>query len=82
MSNVWVGVGPPAEAQEPRTEGEAADAGNPFASLPEPTYPNLTALRDVLVGQSMDERFRFGLQVLLDGLEQRLRREGGGDSNP
>ena len=35
-------------------------------------YPTLNALAGRLLETSMDARFRFGLQVLLDGLERRL----------
>jgi hypothetical protein len=36
-------------------------------------YPNLVALSSELMNASMDDRFRFGVKILLDGLEQRLR---------
>jgi hypothetical protein len=35
-------------------------------------YPNLVALAGEIMNPSMDDRFRFGLKILLDGLEQRL----------
>lgn len=44
----------------------------PSSALPAAEYPTLNALAGRLSETSMDDRFRFGLQVLLDGLEQRL----------
>ena len=43
------------------------------ADLSAALYPNLVALAGEIMNPSMDERFRFGMKILLDGLEQRLR---------
>lgn len=45
---------------------------NYFASLPAERFPNLSALADEVTGGKPDERFEFGLGLLLDGLERRL----------
>jgi AcrR family transcriptional regulator len=37
-------------------------------------YPNLAALAGPIMSASMDDRFGFGLRVILDGLERRLER--------
>jgi TetR/AcrR family transcriptional regulator, tetracycline repressor protein len=39
-----------------------------FAALPEDEYPNLAALAPQLTDTDADERFRFGVKLLLDGL--------------
>jgi hypothetical protein len=57
------------------TEAAPTTAGRgPLEGLPASEYPNLMALGHVLAEPSMDERFEFGLKVLLDGLEDRLAR--------
>jgi AcrR family transcriptional regulator len=43
-----------------------------FTSLPAERFPNLSALADEVTGGEPDERFEFGLGLLLDGLERRL----------
>jgi AcrR family transcriptional regulator len=43
-----------------------------FSSLPIESFPNLLALTGELTGGDPDERFEFGLGLLLDGLERRL----------
>jgi AcrR family transcriptional regulator len=45
-----------------------------FESLPVERFPNLVALADDITGGEFDERFEFGLELLLDGLERRLTR--------
>jgi TetR/AcrR family tetracycline transcriptional repressor len=42
------------------------------ADLSAAEYPNLVALAGEIMNASMDDRFRFGVKILLDGLEQRL----------
>jgi hypothetical protein len=42
------------------------------AELSATQYPNLVALAGEIMNPSMDDRFRFGVKILLDGLEQRL----------
>ncbi|HLY32256.1 MAG TPA: TetR/AcrR family transcriptional regulator C-terminal domain-containing protein [Ktedonobacterales bacterium] len=48
-----------------------------LASLPAETYPSLTRLADYLTGADTVKRFEFGLNVILDGLECRLRASSG-----
>jgi len=56
-------------------EGEmAADERSPFAAIPADTYPSIAALAAHLADPDADGRFRFGLAVVLDGLERRLAR--------
>lgn len=43
-----------------------------FTSLPAEAYPSIVRLGQDLVNIDMDERFRFGVEILLDGLENRL----------
>jgi len=58
------------EGSGPEVEARAL----PAVALPAPVYPNLVALADPIMNQSMDDRFRFGLGVILDRLERRLDR--------
>jgi AcrR family transcriptional regulator len=62
-----VGVGSP-------TADEAArwSAGKTLADLGVDRFPNTVALADELVGGDAEERFLFGLDLLLDGLAARL----------
>jgi TetR/AcrR family tetracycline transcriptional repressor len=46
-----------------------------FATLPAAEYPTIVALADTLATSSAEAQFRFGLEVLLDGLTQQLGRE-------
>jgi hypothetical protein len=46
-----------------------------FATLPAAEYPTIVALADTLATGSGEAQFRFGLDVLLDGLERQLARE-------
>lgn len=56
----------PAEAPSARAEPGARSPADATAEL----YPTLSALSPMLLQTSMDERFAFGLRVLLDGLER------------
>jgi TetR/AcrR family transcriptional regulator, tetracycline repressor protein len=58
--------------QARETDSEAAH--NWVAMLPADQYPNLIAAAGTLTGADAEERFRFGMEVLLDGLELRLNR--------
>jgi AcrR family transcriptional regulator len=49
-------------------------------SLPVERFPNLVALAGDITGGDPDERFEFGLELLLDGLERRLARGDRGSS--
>ena len=51
-----------------------------LASLPVERFPNLVALANDITGGDMDERFEFGLDLLLDGLERTLARGDNGSS--
>ncbi|MET9469930.1 TetR/AcrR family transcriptional regulator [Streptomyces sp. NPDC006544] len=52
---------------------EAATAvGEQFRRLPPDSFPSLVALADHLTGPSMEDRFSFGLERLLDGLSTLL----------
>lgn len=64
----------PAAAQDASVPEMAADMRSQFAALSPDLYPHMVALADLLTG-SAEERFGFGLEVLLDGLAQRLGRE-------
>lgn len=50
----------------------AREAADRLRALPEATFPNLVALAGDLSAPSMDDRFAFGLERLLDGLATRL----------
>ena len=47
-----------------------------FASLPAKSFANLSALAGEVTGGDPDDRFEFGLELLLDGLERRLGKGG------
>lgn len=47
-----------------------------FASLPAERFPNISRLAGELVSGGPDERFEFGLEVLLDGLVAQSQRDG------
>ncbi len=46
-----------------------------FAALPPATFPNITALSDELTSGDGDARFRFAIDVILDGLVARAGRD-------
>jgi hypothetical protein len=49
-------------------EAFVSDMRNYFASLPTDRFPNIVALAGALTEGSGDERFEFGLEVLVRGL--------------
>jgi TetR/AcrR family transcriptional regulator, tetracycline repressor protein len=51
----------------------AAQVEQWFKSLPRDQYPTVVALAHELTSGDMGERFEFGLQLMLDGLEHRRR---------
>jgi hypothetical protein len=53
-----------------------SNPGNWLQTLPPDEYPNLTALADYLGQPDVEERFRFGIEILQAGLETRLPRSG------
>jgi AcrR family transcriptional regulator len=67
---------PPYELEMPDGD-QPNDPGQAWiAMLPPEEYPRTMAAAPHLVGDNMDERFAFGLSVLLDGLEARLKQHG------
>jgi len=67
---------PPETNTAPKDHGR--DGGpQSLAGLPASQYPNLVALSGQIMTPSMDDRFRFGVRILLDGLERRLERGAG-----
>ncbi|MFD4918640.1 TetR/AcrR family transcriptional regulator [Streptomyces virginiae] len=50
----------------------ATAAGEQLRRLPQDSFPSLVALADDLTDPSMEDRFAFGLERLLDGLSTRL----------
>ncbi|MFD7835269.1 TetR/AcrR family transcriptional regulator [Streptomyces sp. NPDC059761] len=50
----------------------ATAAGEQLRRLPQDSFPSLVALADDLTGPSMEARFSFGLERLLDGLSTLL----------
>lgn len=55
-------------------EAETA-AQRQFAALPADTYPAIAAVAAHAADPDLDARFRFGLKVILDGLERQLAAE-------
>jgi len=55
-------------------EGVSEDSGgqNWIETLPPNDYPSVVALADYLTEADVDERFRFGIEILRNGLESRL----------
>jgi len=64
---------PNAEA-ESGSEDSSSSLRNWFEALPPNDYPSLVALADYLIDSDADERFRFGIEILRNGLETRLAR--------
>jgi hypothetical protein len=44
-----------------------------FHDLPSSAYPNIVALADALTIPDDEARFLFGLDCILDGIEQRIQ---------
>lgn len=61
------GAGDPAE----RTR-RAAEAGAALAAVPADAFPNVAATADELFAGTAAERFEYGLEILVAGLEARL----------
>jgi TetR/AcrR family tetracycline transcriptional repressor len=70
-SRIAVDTAMPDETEQPAAAG--ARETRSLMDLPASEYPNLVALARPVTSASMDERFQFGLGVLLDGLERRLQ---------
>jgi len=54
---------------------QSSDLQTWFKALPAHEYPSLIALADHLTAPNADERFRFGIEILENGLETRLGRQ-------
>jgi AcrR family transcriptional regulator len=52
-----------------------------FEALPADRFPNLVALAGAMVSGSGDERFEFGLEILVSGIAAAARRAAGGTAN-
>jgi AcrR family transcriptional regulator len=61
----------PVAGDQPPAE-QAAMLGDYFASLPADRFPNLAGLAGLLVAGDPDERFEFGMDVLLRGLASQV----------
>ena len=57
-------------------EGASEDSGgqNWVEALPPNEYPSVVALADYFIEPDVDERWRFGIEILRNGLETRLAR--------
>lgn len=64
-----------ARGDEAETEEElVARLSSAFASLPPERFPNITAIAPLMVSGDGDQRFRFAIDVVLDGLVARAGR--------
>jgi len=61
-------------AAEHAAEDSASGVQMWAEALPPNTYPSLVALANYLIEPDEDERFRFGIEILRNGLEARLAR--------
>jgi AcrR family transcriptional regulator len=60
------------EARRTSPEEMLFEVRSQFEALPQEEYPSMVALAEYMTETDWEERFRFGLEVLLDGLERRL----------
>jgi hypothetical protein len=72
-SRVTVDAQVPGAAVEPEESETPVGEMSSFGDLSPADYPTLVGLAGQLISGSMDDRFRFGVNLLLDGLEQRLK---------
>ncbi len=71
----WQAVAVRLPGQPGATQRDAGAMAREYVGrLPADRYPNLVPLAPRMFGASLDQRFRFGLESLLDGLEVRLGR--------
>jgi len=61
-------------AAEHASEDHSSGVQNWAEALPPNEYPSVVALADYLIEPDVDERFRFGIEILRNGLEARLAR--------
>ena len=59
---------------ESGSEDSSSSLRNWFEALPPNDYPSLVALAGHLIDSDADERFRFGIEILRNGLEAHLAR--------
>jgi len=59
-------------AAESASEDPSSGVHNWLEALPPNEYPSVVALADYLIEPDGDERFRFGIEILRNGLEARL----------
>jgi len=59
---------------ESGSEDSSSGVQNWLKALPSNDYPSVIALADYLMEPDVDERFRFGIEILRNGLETRLAR--------
>lgn len=59
--------------EEGAGETPEATGANWIDTLPPDRYPSILALAPHWINVNMDEQFQFGVEVLLDGLEKRLK---------
>ena len=59
---------------EGASEDSFSGVQNWVEALPPNEYPSVVALADYLIAPDGDERFRFGIEILRNGLETRLAR--------
>lgn len=77
VNRLTLDAGFPLEAPDAAPEGSPEDLRRQLEELPATDYPNLVGLAAQISLPDTEARFRFGLQVLLDGLERRLERGAG-----
>lgn len=75
---MWEAAGLGGETGEARRQ-RAVEATRVLEAVPAATYPSVAWAAAALFAGTADERFAFGLEVLLDGLEARRRPSGRGD---
>jgi TetR/AcrR family transcriptional regulator, tetracycline repressor protein len=63
-----------AEAENAATDSSSG-VRNWIEALPQNDYPSVVALADYLIKPDADEQFRFGVEILRNGLETRLARQ-------
>lgn len=65
------------EEGESTSQDSSASDQNWVKALPENEYPSIVALADELTEPDADERFRFGIEILRNGLEAHLAKRSG-----
>lgn len=65
----------PPPSADGTAEGFIGEVRDYLASLPPARFPNVTALAGPLTSGGRDERFEFGLEIIVDGLAAHAREE-------